>query len=57
MIYFHGKEISAIYVGKRAISAVYKGTRLVWEAISSCFGAGYWQSAKPWKRSDGWKSK
>lgn len=31
------------------------GLRLIWQAISSCFGAGYWQSPRPWKGSDGWK--
>ena len=40
MITIGGKEITAAYVGKRALSAVYAGARLVWSAISSCFGHG-----------------
>jgi hypothetical protein len=43
MITIGGKEITAAYVGKRALSAVYAGARLVWSAISSCFGLGYWK--------------
>ena len=49
------KEITALYVGKRAITAVYAGSRLVWSAISSCFGSGFWRGDKPWSRTDGWK--
>ncbi len=54
MIYKDGKELAALYVGKRAIAAVYVGARLVWEAISSCFGAGYWDNDKPWSNDDAW---
>ncbi len=54
MIYKDGKELAALYVGKRAIAAVYVGARLVWEAISSCFGAGYWDNNKPWSNDDAW---
>ena len=47
MITIGGKEIPAAYVGKRALSAVYAGARLVWSAISSCFGLGYWKGDEP----------
>ena len=36
------KDITGVYIGQRAISAVYVGARLVWSAISSCFGSGFW---------------
>ena len=52
MITIGGKEITAAYVGKRALSAVYAGARLVWSAISSCFGLGYWKGDEPWNGSD-----
>lgn len=53
---FHGeKEITAINYGKKAIAYVYKGARLVWQAIRSCYGAGYWDNNKPWLDTDGWK--
>lgn len=55
MIIYNGKELAARYVGKKAVTAVYYGARLVWEAISSCFGAGMWSNEKPWKNEDGWK--
>lgn len=54
-IFFKDKEITAIYYGKKAISAVYRGTRLVWQAIRSCFGAGYWVDDKPWIDDEAWK--
>lgn len=55
MIYINGKEITGIYVGRKMVTAVYAGARLVWQAVSSCFGAGYWQSVKRWNGKDGWK--
>ncbi len=56
MIYKDGKELAARYVGRRAVSAVYYGARLVWEAISSCFGAGYWDDDRPWSDDDAWNN-
>jgi hypothetical protein len=49
------KDITGVYIGQRAISAVYVGARLVWSAISSCFGSGFWRGDKPWSRTDGWR--
>ncbi len=56
MIYKGKREISARYVGARAVAAVYRGAKLVWEAISSCFGAGYWDNDKPWSNADGYSN-
>ena len=56
MIYKDGKELTARYVGRKAVSAVYYGARLVWEAISSCFGAGYWDNDRPWSGDDAWNN-
>ena len=47
---------SAEYFGRRAIAAVYKGFELVWTAIRSCFGKGYWMDDKPWVDEDAWKN-
>ncbi len=52
----NGKEISAVYRGGKAIQAIYRGARLVWQAVSSCFGAGWWDKEKPWRGDEGWKS-
>lgn len=54
-IFKKDKEITAIYFGKKAISAVYRGAKLIWQAIRSCFGAGYWVDDKPWIDDEGWK--
>lgn len=35
---------------------IYRGARLVWQAISSCFGSGAWLNDKPWLNTDGWKN-
>lgn len=55
MIYKGGIEMSARYYGLKAVTAVYKGAKLVWEAISSCFGSGMWLNERAWKDGDGWK--
>ena len=56
MIYHDEKEIIAIHGNGKVISAVYRGVRLVWQAIRSCFGAGYWVNEKPWRNDEGWKN-
>lgn len=55
MIYKNGKEITSIHIGGKAVTAVYKGAKLVWEAINSCFGKGFWINKKSWNNKDGWK--
>ena len=54
MIQINGKEISAAYVGKKVLSAVYVEAKMVWTAISSCFGLGYWKGDEPWNGTDAW---
>ena len=54
MIYKNKLELTARYYGKHAITAVYHGSKLAWEAISSCFGSGYWQQNLPWTDKQGW---
>lgn len=56
MIYKDGKEVSSIFKGDSAIAEVYKGAVLVWQAIRSCFGKGFWINDKPWNNEDGWKN-
>lgn len=55
-IYFGGKEIAEIHYGGKAITTVYKGAKVVWEAIRSCFGKGYWINGYPWDNKDAWKN-
>lgn len=56
--YKNGKwrEVTAVYKGDKIITAVYNGTRLVWQAIRSCFGNGFWVNEKPWINTDAWKN-
>lgn len=41
---------------ERPIGAIYKGSKLVWQAIRSCFGKGFWNNEKPWNNEEGWKN-
>lgn len=54
--YIKGREIAAVYMKDKAIAAIYDGARLVWEAVSSCFGKGFWMSPLPWSNEEGWKN-
>lgn len=56
MITKGNKELQALYYGKKQISAVYRGLHLVWQAIRSCFGSGFWINTSPWKNDEGWKN-
>lgn len=57
MIHKEGNEVTDIRVGGRVVSAVRKGVLVVWEAVRSCFGKGFWINDKPWNNKDGWKNK
>ena len=60
MIFHEGnKELSARYElehpGRwRVVTEVYQGAQLIWTAIKSCFGAGFWINDKPWINDEGW---
>lgn len=53
-IFYKDKKISAVYYGTKTIAAIYKGALLVWEAVRSCFGKGYWINELPWDNEEGW---
>lgn len=55
-IFIAGKEITVVNAYGRTITAIYAGTRLVWQAIRSCFGSGWWVNEKPWLNEEGWKN-
>lgn len=48
-------ELTARYYGSKVIVTVYRGARLIWEAISSCFGSGCWLGDRVWKGDDVWR--
>lgn len=56
MIYLDKYNFTAMHFGGRVISAVYNGAYMVWQAIRSCFGAGFWKNNAPWLNTDGWKN-
>lgn len=56
MITRNSLSMQARYYGGKAVSAVYYGAKLVWEAISSCFGSGYWINNRPWSDTDAWRN-
>lgn len=56
MIYKDYGSQGAEYHNSRAIAAVYKGLELVWTAVRSCFGKGYWINDKPWVDTDAWRN-
>ena len=66
MIYYQGNKaliarfkVINIHI-RHVVSEVYNitedGAKLVWIAIRSCFGAGYWVNDKPWLNTEGWKN-
>jgi hypothetical protein len=56
MIIHKKKSISAIRFQEKTIAAVYKAGQVIWQAIRSCFGAGYWINEYPWSNQDGWNN-
>lgn len=51
------KQVSSIHIGSSNISYVYKYVDIVWQAIRSCFGSGFWVNGKPWLNIESWKNK
>jgi hypothetical protein len=56
MIFIGKYELSTSFIGSKAITQIYQGAKLVWEAIKSCFGAGFWKNDAPWSNTEGWKN-
>ena len=55
-IYKEGKEIVAVSKGSRGIDYIFKGAQLLWRAIRSCFGNGYWVNKMQWSNEEGWRN-
>ena len=56
MLFKQEKEIVGINKGNKPIQAIYKGIILLWQAIRSCFGSGFWVNEKPWVNDEPWKN-
>lgn len=61
MIVREGKETVSIHKEGKDTSEVWKyingAWRVVWQAVRSCFGAGYWRGDRPWIGKDAWKGR
>lgn len=55
-LYKDGRQIEQIHYGGKVITAVHKGAILVWQAVRSCFGSGFWINKKPWINDEGWNN-
>lgn len=53
---FGGKGISIARFSNKTISTIRYGVKLVWQAVRSCFGSGWWVNEKPWVNDEGWKN-
>ena len=49
------KNVVQVLAKQRVISAIYQGGVLLWQAVRSCFGAGFWTKKKPWLRKEAWR--
>lgn len=54
MIKKNGNEITEIKIGKKVITYVKQKMLVLYEAILSCFGKGYWVNDAPFLNDDGW---
>lgn len=55
-MFVDGKEIKRFRFYGKIITSVRYGTKLVWQAIRSCFGAGWWVDEKPWINEENWNN-
>lgn len=56
MISSKRKDIIGVTAFEKVTSKIYAGGKLVWEAIRSCFGAGYWINKRSWINNNAWKN-
>ena len=40
----------------KTVSVVYRYGKIIWQAIASCFGRGFWINDNPWVNTDSWKN-
>lgn len=55
-IRIQNKDVASVTAYGKVVSAIYTGGKLVWQAVRSCFGAGFWSNNKPWVNKEGWKN-
>lgn len=50
------KELSAVTAWDKVITAIASGANIMWQAVRSCFGAGFWNNEKPWLNDEAWRN-
>lgn len=55
-MYHNGKEIGSVFRISKSIAVVYHVGKVVWQAIRSCFGRGYWVNDVPWSNDEAWNN-
>jgi hypothetical protein len=43
------------HLGK-SIEVIYHMDKIVWQAIRSCFGRGFWINTSPWNNEEAWNN-
>lgn len=56
MIKINNKDITDVYCNNKKISVIYKSGKIIWQAIRSCLGSGFWVNEKGWINDEGWKN-
>lgn len=56
MIRRNFKDLFSRYIGQKKVLEIRRGVNIIWQAITSCFGAGFWRNDYPWKNDDCWKN-
>lgn len=49
-------DVERVTYNQKDIGTIRKGLEVIWEAIKSCFGSGFWVNEKPWLNGEGWKN-
>ncbi|MCM1219917.1 MAG: hypothetical protein NC548_36050 [Lachnospiraceae bacterium] len=53
-----GEKVGRYSINKEWVAVLYRGVKngaeKIWEAISSCFGSGWWREEDSWSDEDSW---
>lgn len=58
MLYENNEKYGRLVVDNTFVASLWQGAKngaiKLWEAISSCFGSGWWRSEDSWSNDDSW---
>lgn len=59
-IFRNGHEYTGRHRGGHDFQETWKfidgAWRMIWQAIRSCFGKGFWNNIRSWSNTDGWRN-